>query len=312
MKIRDGIGESEEGWFAERVSKRVGDETSTFFWYDRWLRDVPLRLRFSCLFNLSNNKLCTVTDMSNLGWEEGGQAWSVGRRLWVWEEELVVECRHLLYGIVLQPNVSDRWQWNPDIHEGYTVSGAYHILTSPVDPPNVGLHDLVWHKQVLLKVSIFAWRMLRDRLTTKTNLVRRSFLTAADARCAVGCGHDESVSHLFLHCDSYGPLWWHIRAWIGVTGVDPHDISEHLFQFIHYTWNSTKRRSFLHLVWLLCVWMIWNAHNNSLFNNNHTTIEQLLENVKFHSLWWLKANNTKFVLGTQLWWSNPLLCLGID
>jgi len=65
-------------------------------------------------------------------------------------------------------------------------------------------------------------------------------LTAEDARCVVGCGHDESVSHLFLFCDSYGLLWWHIRVWIGVTGVDPHDISEHLFWFIHYTGHSTK------------------------------------------------------------------------
>jgi len=66
VKIRDGIGESEEGWFAERVSKRVGDGTSTFFWYDKWLEDVSLRTRFSRLFNLSNNKLCTVVDMFNL------------------------------------------------------------------------------------------------------------------------------------------------------------------------------------------------------------------------------------------------------
>jgi hypothetical protein len=127
-----------------------------------------------------------------------------------------------------------------------------------------------------------------------------------------GCGHDESVSHLLLHCDRYVALWRHIRTWIGVTGADPHDISEHLFQFIHYTGHSTKRRSFLHLVWLLCAWLIWNARNNFIFINNHTTVEQLLEKVKFHSLWWLKANNTKFVHGTQLWWSNPLICLGID
>jgi len=58
--------------------------------------------------------------------------------------------------------------------------------------------------------------------------------------------------------------------------------------------------------------MIWNARNNSIFNNNHTTIEQLLEKVKFHLLWWLKINNVKFVYDTQLWWSNLLLCMDID
>ena len=36
------------------------------------------------------------------------EAWSWGRRLWAWEEELVVECRRLFNDIVLQPNISDR------------------------------------------------------------------------------------------------------------------------------------------------------------------------------------------------------------
>lgn len=37
-KIRDRIGVEEEGWFSERVSRKVGDVTFTLFWYDRWLR----------------------------------------------------------------------------------------------------------------------------------------------------------------------------------------------------------------------------------------------------------------------------------
>jgi len=41
-------------------------------------------------------------------------------------------------------------------------------------------------------------------------------------------------------------------------------------------------------------------------------MEQLVEKVKYHSLWWLKTNKTNFMYGTQRWWSNPLLCLGID
>jgi hypothetical protein len=224
----------------------------------------------------------------------------------------VVECRSLLNNIVLQADVSDRWQWNPDIQGGYTVSGVYHILTTPTKPIDVGLLDLVWHKQVPLKVSIFAWRLMRDKLPTKTNLVRRGMIPAEDARCVAGCSQDESVSHLFLHCDDYRELWRLIRSWIGVSGVEPFDIGEHFFQFIHLTWHSRKRRSFLQLVWLLSVWMVWNDRNNRIFNNNHTTVEQILEKIKFQSLWWLKANNANFVHGTQMWWSNPLLCLGID
>jgi len=110
---------------------------------------------FSHLFDLATNKLSTVADMFALGWEEGGEVRSWRRRLWAWEEELVVECRHLLNDVVLQSNIFDRW--DPDINRGYTVSDVYHILTTQINPPAIGMKDdLVWHKQVPMKISIFA------------------------------------------------------------------------------------------------------------------------------------------------------------
>lgn len=66
--------------------------------------------------------------MFSLGWEEGGEAWSWRRRLWAWKEEMVEECRLLLDTVCVQSNVSDRLQWDPDTHDGYTVKGAYQIL----------------------------------------------------------------------------------------------------------------------------------------------------------------------------------------
>jgi len=50
--------------------------------------------------------------------------------LWDWEEQMIGECRQLLDNFVLQTDVSDRWQWLPDIAGGYTVRGAYQILTT--------------------------------------------------------------------------------------------------------------------------------------------------------------------------------------
>jgi hypothetical protein len=76
------------------VSRRIEDGVNTFFWFDRWVGDVPLRMRFPRLFNLSTNKLSMVEEIYALGWEDGGQVWRWRRRLWVWEEDMVVECRH--------------------------------------------------------------------------------------------------------------------------------------------------------------------------------------------------------------------------
>jgi hypothetical protein len=225
---------------------------------------------------------------------------------------MVEECRILLDIVVVHANVSDRWQWNPDTHDGYIVRYAYQILTSPVSRTVDAIDELVWHRQVPLKVSIIAWRLLKDRLPTKLNLQRRGLLEPAVTTCVSRCGIDEFVSHLFLHCEVFGSLWQYIRSWIGISGVDPHNISEHFYQFTHSTGHSKARRSFLQLIWLLCVWLVWNERNNRLFNNIETPILQLLDKVKFNSFWWLKAKNTTFLYDSQRWWSDSFLCLGID
>jgi len=81
-KIRDGISEEGEGWFAGMVSRKVGDGLSTSFWFDRWVGDVPFCRRFSRPFNLAENKMATIASMFSLGWEERGGAWQWRRRLW--------------------------------------------------------------------------------------------------------------------------------------------------------------------------------------------------------------------------------------
>jgi len=113
--------------------------------------------------------------------------------------------------------------------------------------------------------------------------MRRGILQAAGTSCVTGCGFDETTAHLFIHCEVFGSLWQHIRAWIGVAGVDPLNITDHFIQFIHYTGSSKARRAFLQLLWLLGIWLIWSEHNNRIFKSVETPILQLLEKVKFHS-----------------------------
>jgi hypothetical protein len=112
---------------------------------------------------------------------------------------------------------------------GYSARGAYQILPYQSAPMIVTAGELVWHKQVPLKVSILAWRLLHDRLPTKLNLFRQRILQQADVMCMAGCGHDESSSHLFLHCAYFGSIWQHIRNWLGISGVDPFTLHDHFF-----------------------------------------------------------------------------------
>jgi hypothetical protein len=102
------------------------------------------------------------------------------------EDDSVVECSTLLCNVVLQDSTLDRRRWILDPVSGYTVKGTYHHLTMSNIPIQNGLFDAAWLKFVPLKVSVFVWRLLHNRLPTKDNLLRRRVLLHDDTICTGG------------------------------------------------------------------------------------------------------------------------------
>jgi hypothetical protein len=170
----------------------------------------------------------------------------------------------------------------------------------------------MWHKHVHLKVFIFAWRLLRDRLPTKSNLVARGIISPKGHFCVFGCGGIESAQHLFLSCSTFCSLWALVRSWIGFSTADAHTLTAHLVQFTHSVGGLRAPRSFLQLICLACVWVMWNERNHHLFRDAASPVPLLLEKVKMFSFRWLKTTNVTIGSNYHTWWSNSLLCLGID
>ena len=140
---RDGDGSS--SWFDGHVLRRIGDGTETSFLYDRWIREVPLCERFCRLFDLTENKSLSVANLFSIDSEQWGVLWRWRCRLWQWGEEMLTKCRALLLDVSLFPNVSDRWVWLLDPSGGYTVRGAYDLLTSQEPHGEDATLNLVWH-----------------------------------------------------------------------------------------------------------------------------------------------------------------------
>jgi len=217
--IREGVGEGVGNWFEENIRWVVGDGRDTLFWHDKWIGDIPLRLRFPRLFDLAVNKESKVVDMWWLGWGLEGGAWGWRRRLLAWEEESVRECSMLLHNFVMQDTIHDTWRWQLDPINGYTVRGFYQFITSTGDLVDRSQVIDVWHKHVPSKVSLLVWQMFRNRLPTKDNLTYRGILHANDSTCGDGCDTIENVAHLFLQCKFSSELWSHVFNWLGISFV---------------------------------------------------------------------------------------------
>ena len=122
----------------------------------------------------------------------------VERRLLAWEEESLRECSDMFHNIVLPVDVTDSWRWLLDPVHGYSVRDPYRFLTNSGDQVDRSLVDDVWHRNIPVKVSLFVWRLLRNRLPSKDNLLRQNIVHANDLAYVTGCGEVETATHLFL------------------------------------------------------------------------------------------------------------------
>jgi len=178
-------------------------------------------------------------------------------------------------------------------------------------PIETGLFNAAWLKHVPLKVSVFVWRLLRNRLPTKDNLLRRRVLPPDDTICADGCGYPEFVGHLFFHCDFFGSLWHLIYQWISIIFTPPQTVREHLHQFGHLAGLPRSTHSFLQVIWHASCWVVSKERNSRIFSHTTQDLAQLLDSVKFMSFAWLKAKMLAFAFSYTDWWRHPLLCMGV-
>ncbi|CAJ2667925.1 unnamed protein product [Trifolium pratense] len=160
-------------------------------------------------------------------------------------------------------HVSDRWQWRADLDDGYTVRGAYQLLTTQDAITLDAASSLIWHRQV------------------------------------------ESAQHLFLSCSTFGALWSLVSSWIGSSLVTAQTFSEHFVQFTDSAGGFRARRSFMQLIWLACVWVVWTERNHRLFRGSTNSVHHMLDKIKTFSYRWLKATSSTLALNCHSWWKTP-------
>ncbi|KAK2445376.1 hypothetical protein QL285_016316 [Trifolium repens] len=103
-----------------------------------------------------------------------------------------------------------------------------------------------------------------------------------------------------------------VRSWIDFSAVDAYSLFDHFVQFTFSAGGLRARRSFLQLVWLACVWVVWNERNLQVFRNPENTMHQLMDKVKLLSYRWLQTTYVTLATNFHRWWFSHLLCLGID
>lgn len=78
----------------------------------------------------------------------------------------------------------------------------------------------IWKIPTPSKIIAFSWKLLRNRIPTRVNLMHRGIVANDGTLNCVHCiGPAENVLHLFLFCDFALRVWKAIFRWLGIVIV---------------------------------------------------------------------------------------------
>jgi hypothetical protein len=231
--------------------------------------------------------------------DNGQEGWNLiwRQRLFVWETTLLNDLLMLLSVRLTEAKAMDDWNWIGGEGVNFSVKSAYVMVSNMLIPMefNSPTQELAFKINCKCiapsKVTGFAWLVLRVRVPTRDNLIRRRIVQDNDQNRCIFCGdHAETAQHLFLYCNA-------ILNWLGLNLSLPHSIMSILI-FMAQTHGSKKKRQGLVLIWKAVIWTIWRHRNKVIFDNGRIDLVSLVDEVKTVSLrWWIgRTINTPCLL----------------
>ncbi|GKA09496.1 RNA-directed DNA polymerase, eukaryota [Tanacetum coccineum] len=276
----------------------VGNGNTIKFWHDKWYGDVCFKEKFHMCFNLEIQKDISIA----LKLQSNNFALSFRRRPRSGIEESQFGELSSLLALVVLSNAEDRWSWSLSGHGEFLVKSARevidkHVLITSSTPTR-------WSKVLPIKLNIFMWRMLLDKLPTRSNLTIRGL----DVPCSLCLNRETGVEtrdHLFFVCpmalDLFRLLgrWWNIQIPIL---LDPSTWESWL--------NSLRLNSLQKLVleasFSSLWWHIWVFRNATLFSSKKPLKGMIFNNFVSQTFTWVLNRCRKFNCNWVDWLKYPL------
>ena len=223
----------------------VGDGRGTMFWLDSWLGGRPLLHEFPDLFAICSDPSLLVADAFRLGW------WDIGFRRSFGPDE-ANRWGNLL--ALLPSDLSDAPDsvtWALSAAGNFSVGSVYRVLFRG---PVLAWTSHLWKAPMPLKIKIFTWQLLRDRLPSGVEVAKR--LGPSDGACPL-CAVPESRTHILFSCPAARFLWNVVAEALG-----PEWQAQDLGEFLEVQANRTvRRRRLFWLVFAAMTWALWTIRN---------------------------------------------------
>ncbi|XP_037418890.1 uncharacterized protein LOC119283440 [Triticum dicoccoides] len=234
-------------------------------WKDLWLEDIlsdshPRAFSFARNEDISVQQFLTITSLD--------EAFHLPLSMQARDE--VRNIQHLVAHVTLDNghNIKDVWSYIWGTTE-YAARRFYKFCFRNVKAHKT--YHWLWKSKVTVKIKVFGWLLLSDRLNTRDMLKRRHYNVGDDLSCLL-CGHaQEDVDHMILNCPFSKHCWSRL-------GMNPEQHTTRLpwLETAKKNWNKPMFME----AFIQASWSIWKERNDKLFRQINPSYNSWLDRFK--------------------------------
>lgn len=226
---------------------QIGDGSTALFWKDLWLDEIIADTHPRAF---SYNKIEDASVAEFLGIEDISQGFHLPLSAQAYEE---VQDMQLLTAST-SPDNATRDKWVCTWGESFSSAKYYKFYFKDVTADKAFVW--IWKSACTMKLKVFAWLILADRINTKNMLSRRHFNVGDNMDCVLcDSGSEETVEHLFFTCPFSKKCWEDLQmTWLS---------DGNRLNLIHSARDGWSRPMFME-VFTTAAWGIWKKRNGKI------------------------------------------------
>ncbi|XP_073360718.1 uncharacterized protein [Aegilops tauschii subsp. strangulata] len=235
--------------FRECAWVQINEGDTALMWSDNWQLDdqvSSLQIRFPGLFSYVKDPWITAKEF--LDSHDMFQHFHLPLSSQAFDD--LTTLQSLLGGHNRAPGSKDIWFWN-ETAKGYSPKLFYsHTFASESFNP---LTSWIWKSSCTMKIKVFAWMLIMDRLNTKDMVERRHWHLEDGVNCVL-CPLQtrETRDHLFFNCNFSVRVWNYLQIdWSS---------GDSMADLVINTSRSFRKPFFTEVVFIAC-WNIWILRN---------------------------------------------------
>jgi hypothetical protein len=250
----------------------VGDGRRASFWHDSWLPGGALDASHHALYTHTTKPDATVAQVLQAGIDN-----ALAPRL----STVAAHELELLRPLLDSVSIRDE----PDSRSLHRCAGPQNSLRAAelyrlchFGGEQSAHASFLWDGWAPSRVKFFAWLLVKSRIQTRDNLLRKTIVSVAEAGCPMCTASMETASHLILHCPAAEKFWVAVGVAVPTAA---HIDGLHLIR-APLSVPAETASTFI----LLGCWHLWKQRNAKVFRGEDPSLPRLLKNCRDDATLW--------------------------